>query len=262
MKKIIHILLLSVFLSFSQKEDSTFHYRKVDNKAYTYGEELYYDVGYGFITAGEGYFKIMNRPKLHNGRKAFDIRFSVRSTGAISWVYKVNDRYDTWMDEEGIFPWYYEENIREGDYRRNNFAIFDQKKNLTYTKKDTTETPDFVHNIVSAFFYYRTLDIKNMKVGTSIVLDQFHEDSVYSLEVKVLAREVVEVPAGTFNTVLIEPLVVDGGLFQSEGSIKIWLTDDDRKIPIKVGTEIPIGFVGAELRSYKGVNGRIDAQIE
>lgn len=254
---IITFLLISSNL-FSQEKD----FRVIENNAFDYGEELFYDVGYGWITAGKGHFKIMKRPRYVHGRKAYDIKFQVKSLSSLAWLYEVNDRYNTWVDEKGLFPWRYEQHIKEGGYRRDNFAIFDQENNLAMTNRDTTEVPDYVHDIVSALYYVRALDLKGVKDDSVIVVDQFYEDSTYTLGIKIHRREKIEVEAGEFRTILIEPLVVEGGLFKSEGSIKIWITDDDKKIPVKVGTKILIGFVGAELTGYKGIKGRIDAKID
>jgi hypothetical protein len=92
-------------------------------------------------------------------------------------------------------------------------------------------------------------------------LKNFFEDSTYTLGVKYLGKEEVEVEAGKFRCVIVEPLVVKGGLFKNEGRILIWMTDDERKIPVKVGTKIVIGFVGAELTKYSGVRGQIKAKL-
>jgi hypothetical protein len=72
----------------------------------------------------------------------------------------------------------------------------------------------------------------------------------------------LEVEAGTFNTVVVEPLVREGGLFKSEGRIVIWLTDDERKIPIRVNTKVIIGSIDTELREYSGLNGPLRSRIK
>jgi hypothetical protein len=61
---------------------------------------------------------------------------------------------------------------------------------------------------------------------------------------------------------MIEPLVQEGGLFKSDGQILIWVTDDARKMPVKVATKIPIGYVTAELTKYQGLRGSVDARVK
>ena len=77
-----------------------------------------------------------------------------------------------------------------------------------------------------------------------------------------MGRQELEVEAGTFNTVVVEPLVKEGGLFKSEGRIVIWLTDDELKIPIRVNTKVVIGSIDTELREYSGLQGPVHSRIK
>jgi hypothetical protein len=238
------------------------NFRYVPNIAYGFGEKLEYKVGYKFITAGTGYFHILPKPKYINGRKCYDVRFKVQSLKSLEWVYRVEDRYSTTLDVAGIFPWKFEQHIREGDYRRDFVAKFDQVNNKAITKDSTYDVPPYVHDIVSAFYYVRTLDLASMPKDTVFYLQNFFGDSTYTLGVRVLGRQTVDVEAGKFKCVVIEPLVVEGGLFQSEGRILIWMTEDERKIPVKVATKVVIGYVSAELVRYRGTRGPIEAKIK
>jgi hypothetical protein len=68
------------------------------------------------------------------------------------------------------------------------------------------------------------------------------------------------VDAGTFDCVIVEPMVVEGGLFKNEGRIVVYMTDDDRKIPVKVSTKVLIGSIDGELIKYSGIRGPIKAK--
>ncbi len=235
--------------------------RTVKNDAFGFGERLDYKVKYSFITAGEGYFHILPKPLVRNGRECYDIRFQVNSLKSLEWIYKVKDNYRTVLDVQGIFPWEFEQNVREGNYKRDFTAWFDPLMNKAFADNKTYDVPPNCHDIVSAFYYVRTLNLGAMKKGSVFYLQNFFGDQVYKLGIKIVGKQTVEVEAGTFNCVIIEPLVVEGGLFKSEGQILIWITDDDRKIPVKVYTKILIGNVSAELVKYSGLKGPINAKI-
>jgi hypothetical protein len=96
-----------------------------------------------------------------------------------------------------------------------------------------------------------------MKVDDIIPMKNFYKDKVYDLNVKYLGKERITVDAGTFDCIVVEPLVQEGGLFKSEGSIVIWLTDDDLKIPVKVKTKVVVGSIDAELTKYEGLAGKL-----
>lgn len=265
MRKIIYILILAIAfggLLSKDKDYSDQEFRYVQNDAFGLGERLNYDVGYKFITAGKGSFFIKKKPKEINGRKAYDINFYVKSLESLEWIYKVRDWYKTSLDIGGIFPWQFEQHIREGDYRRDFEAKFDQKENKAITDDSTYKIPEYTHDIVSALYYVRTWDLENMSKDSIAYLKNFYKDSTYTLGVKMLGRQTIEVEAGKFRCYVVEPLVQKGGLFKNEGKIVVWLSADDRKIPVKVATKVVIGYVGAELTSYSGLRGPLDAKIE
>ncbi len=241
-------------------QSKTFRY--VPNQAFGLGERLEYKVGYKFITAGTGYFHILPKPLMRSGRKCYDVRFQVRSLKSLEWIFRVRDTYRSVIDIGGIFPWQFEQHIREGNYKRDFKAMFDQNRNIAKVKDKEYPTPEYVHDIVSAFYYVRTLDIGKMKKDSTLYLNNFFDDTTYTLGVRYLGRQTIEVDAGEFRCLVIEPLVLEGGLFKNEGRIVIWLTDDERKIPVKVATKILIGYVGAELTRYSGVRGKVNAKIE
>ena len=92
-----------------------------------------------------------------------------------------------------------------------------------------------------------------MKEGDKVHLENFYKDKVYPLDILYHGKETVSVKAGTFRCIILEPLVQEGGLFKSAGSIVVWLTDDMLKIPVKVKTKIIIGSIDAELIGYGGL---------
>jgi hypothetical protein len=237
------------------------NFRYVANEAYGFGERLEYKVGYKFITAGTGYFHIMPEPVMVNNRQCYDVRFQVKSLESLDWLYRVRDQYRSVIDVGGIFPWEFEQRIREGNYKRDFTAKFDQFNNLAIVGNKSYEVPEYVHDIVSAFYYVRTLDLKSFKKDSVFYLKNFFDDTTYNLGVRIKGRETIEVDAGKFRCIVIEPMVVEGGLFKSEGNIFVWLSDDERKIPVKVATRIPIGFVEAKLTRFSGLRGPLSAKI-
>ncbi len=245
----------------SKSKSENFKYRTLKNNAYYYGERLEYSVMYSFLKAGTGYFHILPRPVYHNNRECFDIRFQVNSLKSLEWIYKVSDAYQTALDVEGLFPWEFKQRIREGGYKKDYKATFDQINNLAITGDKKHKVPEYVHDIVSAFYYVRTMDIGSMKKGSILKLQNFFDDTTWSLGVKYLGKQTIEVEAGKFRCLVIEPLVTEGGLFKSEGKILIWLTDDENKIPVKVSTKILIGSVSAELDKYSGLKNPAKAKV-
>ncbi len=248
------ILQVSILASLSGDE-----FRKLPNKAFKEGEKLTFDVKYGFVTAGVATMQIPKIKRI-SGRSAYHVTFEVNSVPSFDLFYKVRDRYETYIDVEGLFPWRFEQHIREGKYSRDFSAFFDQRKGKAKTTEGEYDIPKYVHDIVSAFYFARTLDYSGMKKGDKIHLQNFYKDKVYDLDVVYHGKETIEVAAGKFDCIIVEPLVQEGGLFKSEGNIIIWLTDDEIKMPVRVKTKVVVGAIDADLTAYEGLAGPLKSK--
>jgi hypothetical protein len=231
------------------------------NNAFDIGEKLVFDINYGFVTAGKAYMEIPGY-EFYNDRKCYRVECKVNSLPFFSTFYKVEDKYLSLIDIGGIFPWKFEQHIREGGYKRDFTADFDHLNGKVITTKGTYKIKPFVFDIISAFYYTRTLDFSGMKPGNKIYLENFYKDTTHSLEVKFKGRQTIEVDAGEFRCIIVEPIIKEGGLFKTEGTILIWLTDDEKKIPVMVKSKILIGSITAELAEYSGINGNISAKVK
>ena len=256
---VLLIILTGNILIVPQTSSSKEEFRVIENNAFKEGEKLVFDLDYGFVTAGVAVMEIPRIKKI-SGRNAYHINFEVNSVPSFDMFYKVRDRYESYLDVDGLFPWRFEQHIREGGYTRDFSAFFDHRKGKAKTSEGEYEIPLYVNDIISAFYYARTLDYSNMKVNDLINLKNFYKDKVYDLDVKFLGKETIEVPAGKFECVIVEPLVKEGGLFKHEGNIVIWLTNDELKMPVKVRTKIIIGHVEAKLNSYEGLAGKLTSK--
>lgn len=239
----------------------TARFRTIEQKAFGVGEELIFDVNYGFITAGQAMMTIP-RYSWQKGRKCYEVQFLVKSKPFFDNLYYVRDRYETHIDTEGLFPWKFTQRIREGGYKRDFSARFDHEAQKAFTTEGEYPLPQFTQDILSAFYYMRSFDFSKMKQGQKVELKNFYKDTTYTLTVVYHRKETIEVEAGKFRTIVLEPIMEEGGLFKASGRILVWLTDDERRIPVQVDAEIPIGSITSELVEYKGINGPIKAKLK
>ena len=253
------LMLILIFLFKTTSAQTKSEFRTLQNNAFKVGEKLTFEVKYGFVTAGIAQYSIPKIVKIA-GRDAYNVMFDVSSVSAFDPFYKVRDHYETYIDVNGIFPWRFEQHIREGGYSRDFSAFFDQRRGKAKTSEGSYDIPKYVNDIVSAFYLARTFDFSKIKEGDKVHLENFYKDKVYPLDVLFRGRERISVSAGTFNCIILEPLVREGGLFKSEGSIVVWLTDDELKIPVKVKTKVLVGSIDAELTGYQGLAGRLTSK--
>ncbi len=230
-------------------------FRVVPNHAFTVGEKLDYDIYYGPIVAGTA---TISTPSYvyYAGRKCYKVEFDMRSAKFFDFFFKVRDSYFSYIDVQGLFPWKFEQHVREGGYKKDFTAWFNQ---TNHTAETTSGGPYKIHpytqDVVSTFFYARTLNYDTLRIGQEIHFSNFYDDKDYPLDVKYLGRQDIKTKAGRFHCQIIEPIIVKGGLFKNTGRIIIWISDDSLKLPVKVQSEVLIGSVVAELVGYSGLAG-------
>jgi hypothetical protein len=245
----------------TQKRSAPFSFRHLPNNAFSVGERLTFDLCWEGVSGGQATMSIPDIRYI-NGRKTFETRVDANSNSALDLFFKVRDRYETFMDVDGIFPWRFEQHVREGRYSKDYDANFDPEAQTAETSDGKEfQTPAYIHDIVSAFYYVRTLDLTRSHKGDVIHLQNFFDGKTHPLDVRVLGHQQVETDVGTFECSVIEPMVVQGGLFKNEGSIKIWLTDDDNHIPIKMASKAIIGEIEAKLVKYEGIHGPLTSKV-
>ena len=221
--------------------------RYVDNVAFGLGEHLEFDVTYGFITAGYATMSVDRLIEFEN-RPCYRIVTTANSNSFFSTFYNVDDRVESIIDAIGLFSWRFEKNLKEGKYRATRKFSFDQRNHKAEYNNDTTTVPPYVQDALSVFYYVRTQDLK---VGESVFVDHYNDGKLYPMEIKVLKKETITVPAGTFECLVIEPLLQSVGVFKHEGKLKVWLTNDRLRLPVLMKSKVLVGSIAAELTSYK-----------
>ncbi len=220
--------------------------RYVENVAFGVNEKLTFDINYGFINAGVATMEVARLIEYEN-RPCYQVVTRAKSNSFFSTFYKVDDRVESIIDAVGIFSWRFEKNLREGHYRTDRTYSFDQRRNVAFYRNDTIAVPSFVQDALSVLYYVRT---QKLQPGKSLYIDNFTDGKLYPLEVKVLKRERVTAKAGTFDCIVVEPLLRSVGVFKHQGKLKVWLTDDRLKMPVLMKSKILVGSITVELTDY------------
>ena len=200
------------------------------------------------VLGGHGILEVPNIVT-RSGNMCFWIKSKTISTGIVGQIYPVNDIVESFMDVDSFFTRQFRKDVSEGNFRDKYTIDFDQKTHRA-KRKDSFEVETFkrVQDIISAFYYVRTL---NFEPGDTIPLPYHDNGGSYPIFVVVLRREEIEVPAGKFKCLVIEPIIKTEGLFKKEGQMWVWLTDDGKKMPVKMVSKIPVGSMEAVLLEYR-----------
>jgi len=208
------------------------------------GESLKFAVQYGFIRAGTAWLEV---PEIRDwsGHPVYHLQARAESNSFFSRFYKVRNRIDSYWDKNGFFSWRYAEDRREGGNHYSDEIVFDHDRGEAHYKNGTSyPIPPRVQDALSAFYYTRT---QALPVGGSIVFDYHASKKSTPLQVKILGRETVETPAGRFDCIAIEPVLNAGGIFKNQGRLVIWLTDDERRMPVLMKSRVSVGSISVVL---------------
>ncbi|MBI2070107.1 MAG: DUF3108 domain-containing protein [Elusimicrobia bacterium] len=215
-------------------------------------EEYIYSVHWGVIKVGRS---TLGSPAVveRSSRTAYHLLSSARTLPFFDTFYKVRDRNEAWLDVATFQSLGFGKYLREGRFRRHEIVDFDHEAGrftALVKKKDGTEITEQgsikpgAYDVMSALYWIRTQDLvpgKEFSVDVNTRKD-------WPLKVRVLKREKVRTPAGEFDCLVVEPMLRDEGIFIQKGkSMRIWFTNDARKIPVQVKAEVFIGSVRAEL---------------
>ena len=228
--------------------DSSWWSRKIEHPEFNLGERLEFSVKYGKIPAGTAILELTDTTTYDN-HLCYHVTSTASSNDFVSVFYRVRDTVETYLDVAGVFPRRFRKLLREGNYKMDRITEFDQRKHLAITGNDTVPTYAFVQDPLSSLYFIRT---QKLVPGKDILIDNHTDKKNYPLKVIVYRKERVEVPAGTFDCVVIEPVMRAQGIFQAKGRIWIWITDDEYKMPVMMKSEVYfLGSVSAQLSSYR-----------
>lgn len=212
------------------------------------GEYFQFSVDWSGINAGSALMQVQNYQWV-DGHKVWRVVSKTESNSFVSKFYKVRDRIETAIDAESLYTRRFEKHLREGGYKQDLVVRFDQEnRQAVYEDGPPLGVPARVQDVLSAFYYVRTVPLQD---GAVLSVPAHDNRTSYDLEVKVLKREQVEVPAGKFNCVQVEPVLKSEGIFKSKGRILVWLTDDAKRIPVKVTSKVPIGSISVSLTDLR-----------
>jgi hypothetical protein len=216
-------------------------------------ETLIYDVSWGFLSVGEATLSVPNVALL-NGKPAYHIVSEAVSNKFCDNFFEVRDLNESWMDARTLTSLGYKKRLREGSFFRDEWVLYDTEKLAFLSKKVNRDAtyeygagaiPPRVQDILSSLYFIR--DRKDLSPGAEIVVDVNTKQN-WPLVIRVIKKARVKTPAGTFETVLVEPFLRQEGIFIQKGKrLRVWLSDDEKKIPVLMQAEVFFGHITARL---------------
>ncbi|CAM4104763.1 Protein of unknown function [Pedobacter westerhofensis] len=218
------------------------------------GEILQYKLRYGIITAAEGIIKVLKSDLKFDNKPTYRLVVDAKTAGTFDIFYKVRDHYDSYIDKDKLTPYFYQEDIKESSYKREDKARFYQDTKKVVSNKGTFTTPtDQTFDLVSAYYFARSLDISKLKIGEQFKLNYFLGKEIHQLQIKYVGKEVIKSKLGNIRCLKFSPSIEPGRIFRKDSNLYLWITDDGNRVPVKAQVEIIIGSVTMEIKSATGL---------
>lgn len=209
-----------------------------------FGERADYGVKYGPFGVGRASTEVFRLDTLR-GREAWHILFQVR--GGVP-GFRVEDRMESWMDTGTLASLRFRQDMNEGSHERERlFEIYPERGVFTEDQKEAQPTVKLPLDDGSFLYFIRTIPLE---VGKEYAFDRYFRPDRNPVRIQVLRKEKISVPAGTFETIVIRPIIKARGVFSEGGRAEVWLTDDSRRLMVQMKTHMKLGSLSLFLRSF------------
>jgi len=233
------------------------------------GETLVYDVQWSppswmlffpAISAGEITLTFQGQTQ-HQGTPAFKITAAAISSGFFPKMggITITDSFESIVAAPEFCSYQMSKKVREGKRQRDILLTFDHKNGgghyLAYdvsrhppvelNNEPVKNVPSCVQDLLSAIYYTR---LQDLKIGRKVRLPVSDNGIVKEIEVRIVGQEMLDSAAGRMSALRTEAVAVFGGIFQSGGALLIWVSNDERKVPLKFEAKVKLGRVSGTVK--------------
>jgi hypothetical protein len=222
----------------------------VSMSALAVGEHLTYDVKFGALKVGTGAMRVTGIEDVR-GRAAWHTAFTIK--GGIP-LYKVDDRMESWIDTATFSSLRFVQESHEGRrHRLRRYEMFPERGEYVEERAEPVNHPTVEQPLDEAAFLYflRTVPLV---VGERYDFNRYFKPDRNPITLQILRRERIEVPAGTFETIVVRPIIKSKGIFSENGQAEVWLTDDARHVVVQMKAKLAFGSISLHLRGAAGTS--------
>ena len=227
----------------------------IRNLSFQDGENITYNVFYSiigmYINAGSATFSV-NQEALNN-KPVYHVVGIGSSNPSYDWIFKVRDRYETFIDTNTMQPLKFIRDIDEGGFKKYENVTFNKTTNNAVTTNGVFKVPSCVQDVMSSIYYARNIDFNRYKAEDKIPFTMFLDNENFNLYIKYLGKEVVKTKYGKFKTIKFKPLLVKGTMFEGGEKMTVWVSDDANHIPLRIESPIVVGSVKVDMMQYKNL---------
>jgi hypothetical protein len=214
-------------------------------RPFAVGERLLYQVKYGPVRVGRGSIELTEVASVR-GQPAWRAVFKLKGGNAL---YSLDNTFQSWIDTSSLASLRFVKDVRErGRSRSKTFEIFPERGVYEEAGKGERPTVDGPLDDASFFYFVRTVPLV---VGESYKFDRYFKPDRNPVGLRVVRRERITVPAGTFDAVVVRPTIKTSGLLGESRKTEVWLSDDSLRLVLQVRSDLPFGSITMALGEYR-----------
>jgi hypothetical protein len=236
----------------------------IKNRAFQAGEQItfhvYYSVVGTYIHAGTAIFTTTlenfgNRPVYH-------VVGDGKTKSSYDWIYRVRDKYESYIDTATLQPLKFIRNVDEGGYKNYETITFNRTANTAVTNRGVFKVPDCVQDVLSAMYYARNIDFSTSKVNDKIPFKMFLDNEVFDMYVRYLGKETIKTQYGKFKAIKFKPLLLKGTIFEGGEKMVVWVSDDPNRVVLRVESPIVVGKVKCDMMAYRNLRYPLTSMVK
>jgi hypothetical protein len=222
------------------------------------GEYLKYRIHLGFINAAEASIKTSISQVQVNQIPSRKVEIEGRTVGLLNLISPLNDYWSASLDAKTLLPIKTELRKKEGRYRKEETVYFDQVNNTAkiFSKQNdpndkTISIPSNIVDLIGGYYYLRNKVLGNLKTGQKLSAKILVEGTIYEVWFIVKGFETIETKFGKIKCIRTSLVLPKNNLFDDKDAIRLWISEDEYQIPIKMEVSLKLGFLGIDLEDYK-----------
>ncbi len=241
----------------------------LEEPAFAPGEQftlkIYYNWSALWVASGELSFRISSDEL--EGRPVFHLLAIGKTYEAYSHIYRVSDRYESYLDTQTLLPLRARRRIEEGRFRLEEEYRFDRNRERVAVQEFTKghegeyDMDRQTMDILSLIQHARNLDFDSYRPGDRIAMSVFIDNELMRTQLIYEGKKEIKTRNGRFRTIVLRQKMVDNEYFDENDFVTIYVSDDRNRIPIRLESPLTVGWIKGDLKSYRGLKYPLQARI-
>ncbi len=221
---------------------------------------VYYAVAGIYVNAGNATFT--SQLETINNRPVYHVTGDGKTNSSYDWIYKVRDKYESYIDTATMQPLKFVRNVNEGGYKIYQNITFNKAVNTATAINGVFKVPACIQDVVSAMYYARNIDFSRLRPDDKIPFSMFLDNEVFNMYIRYLGREEIKTKYGKFMALKIKPLLLKGTIFEGGENMTVWISDDMNHIPLRVESPLVVGKVKIDMMGYNNLRHPLTSLIK